>query len=237
MSHELRTPLNAIIGFSEALIDQIGDDVSAKQAKYLRGILSSGHHLLSVINDILDMSKVEAGRMELEVSRFWLPATIDEAAMLVREEASRRAIALDVEVGSDVGFIEADERKVKQVLCNLLSNAVKFTGAGGDILVRASGVDDQVEIAVQDSGIGIALEDQEAVFEEFYQARAGVTTAAPGTGLGLPLARRFVELHGGRLRLESQPGKGSTFTVTLPRGPHSGPAIPGEAPLAVDARA
>src|SRR5205823_4168863 len=158
------------------------------QAKYLDGIRISGRHLLSVINDILDMSKVEAGRMELDISRFWLPVTIEEAAMMVREEASRRDIAVDVTLAPDVGFVEADERKMKQVLFNLLSNAVKFTPNGGGISVRARASDADIEIAVRDTGVGIAPADQGAVFEEFYQARAGSTTPSAGTGLGLPLA-------------------------------------------------
>jgi signal transduction histidine kinase len=218
MSHELRTPLNAIIGFSEVLMEETVGDLTDKQRQYLGDILDSGRHLLSVINDILDLSKVEAGRMDLDVARFWLPETLEESLTMVREDAGRRAITLELRIGDEVGFLDADERKVKQVLFNLLSNAVKFTPNGGEIRLSASSVDGEICIEVRDTGVGIAPDDRESVFEEFYQARARSTEAAPGTGLGLPLAKRFVELHGGRIWLESELGGGSTFTFTLPLG-------------------
>jgi signal transduction histidine kinase len=215
MSHELRTPLNAIIGFSEVLIEQTVGELNAKQGQYLEDILDSGRHLLSVINDILDLSKIEAGRMDLDVARFWLPETLEESLTMVREEAHRRGIELALRVSPEVGFLDADERKVKQVLFNLLSNAVKFTQRG-KVELSAAVADDEVRVAVRDTGVGIAAVDQQAVFEEFYQARARSTEAAPGTGLGLPLSKRFVALHGGRMWLDSAPGRGSTFTFTLP---------------------
>ena len=215
MSHELRTPLNSIIGFSEVLLDRMFGQLNDKQEEYLNDVLTSGRHLLSLINDILDLSKIEAGRMELEVTRFSVPATIDAAITLVRERAARRGIVLSEHVDERLGMVRGDERKIKQVLLNLLSNAVKFTPEGGRVNVRAGLDGDVVEIAVADTGVGIAPEDQAAVFEEFRQV-GDVTTRREGTGLGLALARKFVELHGGRIWVESEVGVGSTFTFTFP---------------------
>ncbi|HYM17521.1 MAG TPA: GAF domain-containing protein, partial [Micropepsaceae bacterium] len=169
MSHELRTPLNAIIGFSEVLIDQMFGEVNEKQADYLKDIRESGRHLLSLINDILDLSKIEAGRMELELSRFHLPTAISNAMTLIRERAQRHGIQLAAEVDARLGEFQADERKVKQILLNLLSNAVKFTPDGGRVDVSAKLDTANVEIAVRDTGIGIAPEDQGVLFEEFKQ--------------------------------------------------------------------
>jgi len=215
MSHELRTPLNAIIGFSEVLVDRMFGALNEKQDEYLKDIYASGQHLLSLINDILDLSKIEAGRMELEVTDFDLPSAIDNALILVRERASRRGITLGHSVDERLGPIRGDERKVKQVLLNLLSNALKFTPEGGRIDVRAGVLDSVAEIAVKDTGVGIAPEDQEAVFEEFRQVGTA-DKKVEGTGLGLALARKFIELHGGRIWVESEVGKGSRFTFTLP---------------------
>jgi len=215
MSHELRTPLNAIIGFSEVLSDRMFGELNEKQEEYLKDIYASGTHLLSLINDILDLSKIEAGRMELELTDFDLPTAIENALMLVRERAGRRSIALQTNIDNRLGQIQADERKVRQVVLNLLSNAIKFTPEGGRIDVGAVRKDGSVEVSVADTGIGIAPEDQEKVFEEFRQ----VGTAAKkieGTGLGLTLCRKFVELHGGRIWVKSQEGVGSTFTFTIP---------------------
>ncbi len=215
MSHELRTPLNAIIGFSEVLSDRMFGELNEKQEEYLKDIYASGTHLLSLINDILDLSKIEAGRMELELTEFDLPTAIENALMLVRERAGRRSIALHTKIDTRLGQVQADERKVRQVVLNLLSNAIKFTPEGGRIDVGAVPKDGFVEVSVSDTGIGIAPEDQEKVFEEFRQ----VGTAAKkveGTGLGLTLCRKFVELHGGRIWVKSELGVGSTFTLTLP---------------------
>jgi two-component system, NtrC family, sensor kinase len=215
MSHELRTPLNAIIGFSEVLADRMFGELNEKQEEYLKDIYVSGTHLLSLINDILDLSKIEAGRMELELSDFDLPTAIENALMLVRERAGRRGIALDLSVDERLGQMRADERKIRQVVLNLLSNAIKFTPEGGRVEVRAVPVDESVEVSVTDTGVGIAPEDRETIFEEFRQ----VGTAAKkveGTGLGLTLCRKFVELHGGRIWVKSQEGVGSTFTFTIP---------------------
>jgi signal transduction histidine kinase len=215
MSHELRTPLNAIIGFSEVLTDRMFGELNEKQEEYLKDIYASGTHLLSLINDILDLSKIEAGRMELELTEFDLPAAIQNALMLVRERAGRRSLALHTNIDNRLGQIQADERKVRQVVLNLLSNAIKFTPEGGQIEVSAVPNDGFVEVSVTDTGIGIAPEDQEKVFEEFRQ----VGTAAKkveGTGLGLTLCRKFVELHGGRIWVKSEVGMGSAFSFTLP---------------------
>ena len=216
MSHELRTPLNAILGFSEVLAERMFGDVNAKQAEYLQDILSSGRHLLSLINDILDLSKVEAGRLELELGRFHLPTALDNALTLVRERATRHGITLTQTVDQRLGDIVADERKVKQILLNLLSNAVKFTPEGGRVGLAARAAEGVITIAVSDTGIGIAPEDQAAIFEEFRQVGREDARKQEGTGLGLALAKKFVELHGGRIWVESQAGQGSTFRFTLP---------------------
>jgi signal transduction histidine kinase len=216
MSHELRTPLNAVIGFSEVLLERMFGEVNDKQAEYLQDILSSGRHLLSLINDILDLSKVEAGRMELELAAFDLAVALDNALTLVRERAGRHGIALRVSVAPQLGPLVADERKIKQILLNLLSNAVKFTPEGGHIEVAVARANGSVEIAVSDTGIGIAPEDQVAIFEEFHQVGNDYSRKREGTGLGLALAKRFVELHGGRIWVKSEVGKGSTFTFSLP---------------------
>jgi signal transduction histidine kinase len=216
MSHELRTPLNAIIGFSEVLAERLFGELNEKQAEYTDDILSSGRHLLSLINEILDLSKVEAGRMELELATFDLPTALENARTFVRERAVRHAITLDLSVDERLGEFVGDERKIKQILLNLLSNAVKFTPEGGRIELRASQVDGSVEISVRDTGIGIAPEDQATIFEEFRQVGGDYAHKKEGTGLGLTLAKKFVELHGGKIWVESEVGKGSTFTFTLP---------------------
>ena len=218
MSHELRTPLNSIIGFSEVMLERMVGDLTGKQEEYLNDILTSGRHLLSLINDILDLAKIEAGKMELELSDFDLPAAIDNALTLMRERATRRGQTLQRAIDPRLGVIRGDERKVKQVLLNLLSNAVKFTPEGGRIQVRAGLADGMVEIAVTDTGIGIAPDDQAVVFEEFRQV-GSTDTKAQGTGLGLALCRKFVELHGGRIGVASEVGVGSTFTFTVPLRP------------------
>ena len=215
MSHELRTPLNAIIGFSEVLVERMFGEINDKQAEYLADILESGRHLLALINDILDLSKIEAGRMELELADFNLPGAIDNTMTLVRERAHRRGITLKRTIDEHVGKVHADERKVKQVLLNLLSNALKFTPEGGRIDVRADVRDGMTEIAVTDTGVGIAPEDLEVVFEEFRQV-GSTAKKVEGTGLGLANSRKFIEHHGGRIWVTSRVGVGSTFAFTLP---------------------
>jgi signal transduction histidine kinase len=216
MSHELRTPLNAVIGFSEVLEQKMFGELNDKQLEYVRDIRDSGRHLLSLINDILDLSKIEAGKVELELSRFDLPNTIDGTLTLLRERAARHGLTLNLSLDERLGEIEADERKVRQILLNLLSNAVKFTSDGGTIDIVAEVADGAARIAVRDTGIGIAAEDHEAIFEEFRQGGVDHDGKHEGTGLGLTLARKFVELHGGRLWVDSSIGKGATFTFTLP---------------------
>ncbi|MBI2492481.1 MAG: GAF domain-containing protein, partial [Candidatus Rokubacteria bacterium] len=216
MSHELRTPLNAIIGFSEVLVERMFGELNEKQDEYLKDIFASGRHLLSLINDILDLSKIEAGRMELELARFDLPAAIDNALTLVKGRAANHGIALSLAADPRLGEFVGDERKIKQVLVNLLSNAVKFTPEGGRVEVRAAPANGGVQVAVTDTGVGVAPEDQEAIFEEFRQVGTDYAKKREGTGLGLALTKRFVELHGGKIWVESEPGQGSTFTFTLP---------------------
>jgi GAF domain-containing protein len=215
MSHELRTPLNAIIGFSEVLSERMFGELNEKQDEYLKDIHASGQHLLSLINDILDLSKIEAGRMELEVTDFDLPMAIDNALTLIRERAARRSIALHTTVDERLGHVQGDERKIRQVLLNLLSNAIKFTPEGGRIHVEARSVNESVEVSLTDTGVGIAPEDQEAVFEEFRQVGTA-DKKVEGTGLGLALSRKFIELHGGKIWVKSQVGQGSRFTFTVP---------------------
>ncbi len=217
MSHELRTPLNAVIGFAEVLTERMFGELNDKQMEYVHDIMESGRHLLSLINDILDLSKIEAGRMELELTQVALPTVLENALILVRERAARRGVTLAHAIDTSVGTVRADERKLKQILLNLLSNAIKFTPEGGRVEVRATVEGGEVQVAVRDTGVGIAPEDQQAVFEEFRQV--GTSTAKQeGTGLGLALCRKFVELHGGRIWVESEPGRGSTFTFALPLG-------------------
>jgi signal transduction histidine kinase len=216
MSHELRTPLNAIIGFSEVLIERLFGELNEKQDDYLKDIHASGRHLLALINDILDLSKIEAGQLELELGTFDLPTAITDAMTLIRQRAHQHRITLAVDGDPALHDVTADERKVKQILVNLLSNAVKFTPDGGRIDVTARRGEGEVIIAVRDTGIGIDPKDHQMVFEEFRQVGGQYSNKREGTGLGLALARRFVELHGGRIMLESAPGQGSTFTFTLP---------------------
>ncbi|HET9296812.1 MAG TPA: GAF domain-containing protein, partial [Candidatus Binatia bacterium] len=216
VSHELRTPLNAIIGFSEVLLEKLFGELNDKQNEYVDDILFSGRHLLSLINDILDLSKIEAGHMELELTRFDLPMALENALVLIRERASRHGVRLERVVDEQLGEFRGDERKIKQVLVNLLSNAVKFTPEGGKIQVRAGLDNGAVKISVSDTGIGIAPEHHEAIFEEFRQVGSDYARKREGTGLGLTLTKKFVEMHGGRIWVESEPGKGSTFTFTLP---------------------
>ena len=216
MSHELRTPLNAIIGFSEVLIERMFGELNDKQADYLADLHSSGKHLLSLINDILDLSKIEAGHMQLDLEDFDVPAALGHAMNLVRERAQRHAITLDLVVDEPLGDIRADARKFKQILLNLLSNAVKFTPDGGRVTVQAQVQAGALAVAVSDTGIGIAEADQAVVFDEFRQVGRHYTNKHEGTGLGLALTKRFVELHGGKLTLQSELGVGSTFTFTLP---------------------
>ena len=221
MSHELRTPLNSIIGFTEALEDRLFGPLNAKQVEYVGLVLGSGRHLLNLVNDILDLSKVEAGRMEFEPAKLSVKELLLSSNAMFETKALERGLALKLELepGADIE-IEADGRKLKQIMFNLLSNAVKFTPDGGGVAVRA-GIDGGrgLEISVADTGIGIEAQDLPKLFTEFTQLTAGYTRSHEGTGLGLALTRRFVEMHGGEIWAASAgPGKGATFTFTLPAG-------------------
>jgi signal transduction histidine kinase len=226
MSHELRTPLNAIIGFSQVLREGMFGEVTAKQKEYLDDILSSGNHLLSLINDVLDLSKVEAGQVELELAAFSLPEALERGVVMVRERAIANGVQLSLELAPDVGIVRGDERRVRQIVFNLLSNAVKFTPAGGNVTVATARAGEEVHVSVTDTGPGIAVEDRERIFEEFQQTDVGVQQRE-GTGLGLALSKRLVELHGGRIWVESEPGRGSRFTFAVPDEP--GTALDSEA--------
>jgi signal transduction histidine kinase len=217
MSHELRTPLNAIIGFSQVLKQKLFGPVNEKQDEYLDDILSSADHLLGVINDILDLSKVEAGQVELERAPFDLHSALEAGVTMVRERAVEKGVNVSLGRSDGMGAVEADERRIRQVVFNLLSNAVKFTPPGGQVDVSASRVEREVLIAIADTGPGISVDDQQRIFEEFKQTDVGASHQ-DGTGLGLALSRSLVELHGGRIWVDSELGKGSTFTFTIPVG-------------------
>ena len=216
MSHELRTPLNAIIGFADVLGQKMFGDLNARQNEYLDDIGTSGRHLLDLVNQILDLSKVEAGRMDLEPSTFAPAETVRSCLAFIRERAAAHRIEIAADIPDALPVVTADERKIRQTMLNLLSNAVKFTPDGGWIGVSAHVVDDQLVISVKDTGVGIPQVDQPAVFEEFRQVGQPSDGSREGTGLGLTLAKRFVELHGGRIWVESEVGKGSTFAFAIP---------------------
>ncbi len=214
MSHELRTPLNAVIGFSDVLLDGMFGALNAKQCEYLEDIRDSGRHLLELLNEILDLSKIEAGRMELEPAPFSLVEALERGLTMVRDRAAQHSLELSLEVEPGLDTIVADELRIRQVILNLLTNAVKFTPDGGSVEVKARRLDGELETTVRDTGIGIGEEDQARIFESFQQG--GRDAKEEGTGLGLTLSRRIVELHGGRVWVESELGRGSTFGFTIP---------------------
>ena len=215
MSHELRTPLNAVLGFSEVLLERMFGDINERQEEYLRDIHGSGQHLLELLNEILDLSKVEAGRMELEYAELDLRDLLEAAVSMLRERAAARGVDLRVDVPPDLGGVYTDELRLKQVVLNLLTNAVKFTGEGGSVQLGVRRAGPELHVSVADTGTGIPPEDRERIFESFQQGGRGASREE-GTGLGLTLSRRLVELLGGRLWLESEVGVGSTFTFSLP---------------------
>jgi signal transduction histidine kinase len=215
VSHELRTPLNAVIGFSEVLLDRMFGELNERQDEYLRDIRNSGKHLLALLNDILDLSKVEAGHMALEPSTFSVGSAVEDTLAMVRERATLHAIAVTMQVADDVDIIDADELKFKQVVLNLVTNAVKFTPDGGSVAIRANREGTELMVTVTDTGIGVPPEDQQRIFESFQQGGRGAPKEE-GTGLGLTLSRRMVELFGGRMWLDSTPGVGSTFGFSVP---------------------
>jgi signal transduction histidine kinase len=217
MSHELRTPLNAVIGFSELLKQRMAGGLNEKQNRYVEDILTSGNHLLLLINDILDLSKVEAGKMELVIEKLSVPQAIDEGFTLIKEKAMRHHVKLKTELDPELEFIEADRLRFKQILFNLLGNAVKFSKPGGGIVtVKTKKDGDMARISVSDTGIGIKEKDIGKLFREFEQLSSGITRKYGGTGLGLSISKKLVELHGGKIWAESRYGEGSTFTFVLP---------------------
>jgi signal transduction histidine kinase len=216
MSHELRTPLNAIIGFSEVLRERSFGELNARQAEYLDDIHASGRHLLTLIDDVLDLAKVEAGRIDLELDDVDVRDCLEMGSMMVSERARRGGVRLECEVDADVGTVRADARRLRQVVLNLMANAVRFTPRGGLVRATARREQHEIVIAVGDTGPGIPPDEQELIFETFRQGGDG---DAEGSGLGLPLSRALVELHGGRLWVESRPGEGSTFVLALPLVP------------------
>ncbi len=216
MSHELRTPLNAVIGFSELLLGRLPGDLTAKQEEFLRDIRDSGMHLLTLINDLLDISKVEAGRMELHLAETDLLEVVEAALTVLRPLVGQKHLDVSTTLDPSMGVIRADKVRLKQILYNLLSNAAKFTPEGGQIRIEAHRISGEVELAVVDTGSGIAPEDQAKLFQEFTQLEAVQQANHAGTGLGLALVKRLVDLHGGRVWVESEVGKGSRFIVRLP---------------------
>jgi signal transduction histidine kinase len=225
MSHEFRTPLNAIIGFTEVLQDQIPGPLNAEQMEYLGDVHNAGQLLLRLINDVLDLAKVEAGRLELFYETFPIAQTVREAVTALRGTADKKGLSIRLSLPPDLGLITADQIRLKQILFNLLSNAVKFTDHGG-VSVTAAIEDGQLHLAIADTGIGIRAEDMQRIFVEFSQVDASHARRHEGTGLGLALSKRLVETHGGRIWLESQFGTGSVFHVLLPLEPPNGKPNP-----------
>jgi signal transduction histidine kinase/uncharacterized protein (DUF302 family) len=228
MSHELRTPLNAIMGFSEILLDVTMNLTAGERTEFLRNIHSSGQHLLGLINDILDLAKIEAGKMDLHAEDMPVTEALQEVTAILDPMARQQGLQLKTVGASEAGIIKADRSKFKQVLYNLLSNAVKFTPAPGSITVTVKDSPEQLTVSVADTGIGMKPEDLPKLFREFEQIDGSYTRRYQGTGLGLALCRRFVEMHGGRIWAESQFGKGSTFTFTIPREQRLAPEVPVE---------
>ena len=232
MSHELRSPLNAIIGFSEVLEAGQAGELSEKQKEYCGEIRVSGLHLLALINDILDLSKIEAGKMTLDLVRADVPVLLASSLSIVREKALRHGIALESRIDPDLGAAEVDARKFKQMVYNLLANAVKFTPDGGSVLLAARPLAPGFfEFSVSDTGIGIAAEDLPRLFVPFEQLDGSLARKYEGTGLGLSMVKRLAELHGGAVSVSSELGKGSRFTVRLPL--RLGVAAPAVAPLLI----
>ena len=217
MSHELRTPLNSIIGFTEFLIDEKPGPLRPKQQEYLGDVLNSARHLLQLINDVLDLAKVEAGKMELHPETFPVRKAVEEVAAVIKSIAHKKHIAVGIELSDGLDAVTLDQHKFKQVLYNLLSNAVKFTDEGGQVDIYARRLDPhRLEVRVRDTGIGIKAEDIDRLFTEFQQLDSDTARRFEGTGLGLALTKKIVEFQGGRIGVESEPGKGSVFTVVLP---------------------
>ena len=217
MSHELRTPLNGIIGFTEFLIDEKPGPLLAKQKEYLTDVLNSGRHLLQLINDVLDLAKIESGKMALHLETFSVRQAVEEVAAVAHGIANQRQISIGLEIGPDLDGVTLDQHKFKQILYNLLSNAIKFSNDGGQVSLRARRpAPAQLEVQIHDTGIGIKAEDMNRLFNAFEQLDSGTARRFEGTGLGLALTKKMIEFQGGRIRAESHPGQGSIFTVVLP---------------------
>jgi signal transduction histidine kinase/CheY-like chemotaxis protein/ligand-binding sensor domain-containing protein len=225
MSHELRTPMNAIIGFSEILVERLNDQIQPKYVSFLRSILSSGQHLLAIINDILDLSKVEAGKMELYPEVFPVRPAIESVCQVMKGLSGKKGVTFEIDVAEDVTNLETDHAKFKQILYNLLSNAVKFSKGGTIVTIRGRRIGTNISISVIDRGIGIAADHLATIFDEFRQLDTATSRTYGGTGLGLSLVKKFVELQRGTITVRSTPGEGSDFTFTLPQQ-FSGTAIP-----------
>ena len=217
MSHELRTPLNAVIGFSDAMVMEIFGPMNGRYKNYASDIRSSGAHLLSLINDVLDLTRLDAGQAELREEVFGLPELAEECLRMIQSQAQKAGIVLSNDIADGLPALKADRRRIKQVLVNLLSNAVKFTPSGGGVRISAQLTETGLTLAVADSGIGIAAQDIPKALEVFGQVDSSLARKYEGTGLGLPLSKQLMELHGGTLNLESQVNVGTTVTVTLPR--------------------
>jgi two-component system CheB/CheR fusion protein len=217
MSHELRTPLNSINGFSEVLYDETFGPLNVKQKQYVNNVLTSGKHLLLLINQILDMAKIEAGKVKLTLSSLPMKSLLNEISLLVADMVSKKKIEMVLEIAEDMPNIEADELKVREIIYNLLSNAVKYTPEGGKIGIRAKKADSKIEVVIWDTGVGIASENMEKIFEGFFRVDTPYSRVTEGTGLGLPLSKKLVELHGGKLSVESEGlGRGTMVRFTLP---------------------
>ena len=216
MSHELRTPLNSVIGFSEVLLEGNSGSLNEKQTRYLKNISKSGKHLLTIINDILDISKIESGNMHIHKENISVKNLLEDMFSSMQPLAAEKEIVMKVSFGPDLDYIQADKGKIKQVLYNLIGNALKFTEHGGSVTISAKVNGDMAYISVEDTGIGISRKDQEKLFKPFTQIDSSISRKYEGTGLGLALSKELVALHGGKIWVESEPGKGSTFTFTIP---------------------
>jgi signal transduction histidine kinase len=217
MSHELRTPLNAVIGFSETMVMEMFGPIGARYRDYAKDIHNSGAHLVSLINDVLDMSRLDAGQTELHEEEFDIGLLITESMRMVKGQAAKGRINLSTDVAPGLPLVLADKRRIKQVLINIVTNALKFTPANGRVRVQAAMADDGgIAMVVRDSGIGIDPVDIPKAYELFGQVDSSLARKHSGTGLGLPLSKQFVELHGGSLTLESTVNLGTTVTVRLP---------------------
>jgi signal transduction histidine kinase len=217
MSHELRTPLNSVIGFSDVLSEKVFGPLNDDQTQYVTDILESGQHLLSLVNDILDLAKIESGSMEVDRAPVDIARLVERTIQMFRERAIRHGIRLVGQVDEAIGHIDADERRLKQLLYNLLSNALKFTPEGGEVRIDVRRQGDDIELLVSDTGVGISAEQHDKIFQSFYQIDSSLSKEVQGTGLGLAVVQQIAALHGGSVRLESEPGEGCTFFVLLPQ--------------------